>query len=1397
LKLTDTPEFQSLFKLVSTYAFTIVDLSYGITSNKKIELGYSIASPLLGVMVDDLKSKIPLEWLTQKYAGGRAESLEYRDAKETSEPSRERKVTACAPASEVPTTRGETMQARATGPAEGLMVGGSPGETGACERNVPVTASVDAFVASPVGSLASASASVQLEPTTQHAAIQHTAFQPHSPQPEKPPLALPARTAVSPFGLPAPGDHEISGASSGPSVLDFSPPQVFRNSQNSQDDRAAGACTQRTPRGQTDLRGGQEALAAKCATIGASSSEAQQAQGPAECPPEWGELVRSGSAGGRLDLLARTELTPQAALAAQAAQVPQAYSLSLPQPQVHHSGQKGSKSKRLSVDEADPQAFSGSFGDAPPPPASQEVRPADASLSGGATRPRPDSATNSPSHFPDDARAARGQAGKNASGDQIPRGKGLGASVSSSLPQAERADEAESSTAQRAAERVEQQAEQSHSFISRIYCSDEAHLYAILNMLTLSDAFRPYLVRDRSSIYPLNYLSSITFVLYEMRVLSHPPRYLVEVYFSQGESSDVFQMTKRNALPVDVPELLMRPVPFHIITGLNSRIFRQCRKQSGETLVTVLGIYRHADRSPKQRLKFCVDHEKLVYRLMLLLGVDMQAPKDLTIWADKDLKTLLQICDTIEGELRAQEQGDSEVCNMQVPAAMRQLDDEASGQQSTLSASVGPPGVPVPLAAPAPASPPFSPLGNELSQLTQNLLVFVNIVRARPPALKVQLKFPAPWRGTLKFTLIAKYGGIITRMGMRQAILCSSLMYQALCDGLALQKLTDERPTRPEANAKGALAMEYYNQYATGMKRFFQGASVYCNDEPRVRATAQSYVGELQELVDADIQFIRERISQEGVQPVLQTGRITEAGGALEPNGQFPKERVETGMGGEASSEGEFYRVCDMPQPEVSIPVSAPPCRPPCRMVLEGEIPEPSPSQTTPSRPHPVEELEAELQSLEDSVFDVTISELDLLSNVSKLARQIMNEEKAVLNKALNSTVNLANTSYRELDGGLRQVVRNVPHTAIEDIGVPATSLKIMKGLLRDLVDQYRALNADRAAKRMEAAHRRELEARQRLEAIERESAMSYCSSRFVGAETARLGDGNGGYGAVDVLSDFEGGETESLIGPGFSELVFVPADTRATSASSIEGELQDKLPDGETLEMVVLRLETVLENFNSGDSGTYDVSKISDIVDMLRYEILQHHSAQTPQIQATIKRAWDVSNALGKFTLSSEYGLTEFRKYAIGSLICDSLLDALVRDMGEPGLHLYFTSESHIYGLLNLLLYAPSSKCQLDKAAVQNLDFMSHFIIKVYSKGQSADISRIEVFWSSGSAHSPYKLDPTSNEPLLRIQTPILLGDDFSREDFAQLLSRNHKLVGEITDRFENGLDLLPVERV
>ncbi|XP_077483152.1 inositol hexakisphosphate and diphosphoinositol-pentakisphosphate kinase isoform X26 [Amblyomma americanum] len=209
----------------------------------------------------------------------------------------------------------------------------------------------------------------------------------------------------------------------------------------------------------------------------------------------------------------------------------------------------------------------------------------------------------------------------------------------------------------------------------------------------------------------------------------------------------------------------------------------------------------------------------------------------------------------------------------------------------------------------------------------------------------------------------------------------------------------------------------------------------------------------------------------------------------------------------------------------------------------------------------------------------------------------------------------------------------------------------------------------------------------------------------------------------------------------------------------------------GETWELMLRRWAKLEKDFKL-KNGKFDISKIPDVYDCIKYD-LQHNQHTLQFVHA--EELYLYAKALADVVIPQEYGLTLQEKLTIGLGICTPLLKKIRADLhrnidpaadetesvnrlnpqyshgvSSPGRHvrtrLYFTSESHIHSLLTVLRYGGLLDETKDEQwrrameyvnAVTELNYMTQIVIMLYedpTKDQhSEERFHVELHFSPG----------------------------------------------------------------
>ncbi|XP_077656137.1 inositol hexakisphosphate and diphosphoinositol-pentakisphosphate kinase 1 isoform X17 [Urocitellus parryii] len=229
------------------------------------------------------------------------------------------------------------------------------------------------------------------------------------------------------------------------------------------------------------------------------------------------------------------------------------------------------------------------------------------------------------------------------------------------------------------------------------------------------------------------------------------------------------------------------------------------------------------------------------------------------------------------------------------------------------------------------------------------------------------------------------------------------------------------------------------------------------------------------------------------------------------------------------------------------------------------------------------------------------------------------------------------------------------------------------------------------------------------------------------------------------------------------------------------------QLYHSETLELMLQRWSKLERDFRQ-KSGRYDISKIPDIYDCVKYDV-QHNGSLGLQGTAELLR---LSKALADVVIPQEYGISREEKLEIAVGFCLPLLRKILLDLQRthedesvnklhplysrgvlsPGRHvrtrLYFTSESHVHSLLSVFRYGglldETQDAQWQRAlaylsAISELNYMTQIVIMLYEDNTRDPLSEerfhvelhfspgVKGFEEEGSAPTGYGFRPASSE--------------------------------------------------
>ncbi|XP_076026288.1 inositol hexakisphosphate and diphosphoinositol-pentakisphosphate kinase 1 isoform X3 [Genypterus blacodes] len=207
------------------------------------------------------------------------------------------------------------------------------------------------------------------------------------------------------------------------------------------------------------------------------------------------------------------------------------------------------------------------------------------------------------------------------------------------------------------------------------------------------------------------------------------------------------------------------------------------------------------------------------------------------------------------------------------------------------------------------------------------------------------------------------------------------------------------------------------------------------------------------------------------------------------------------------------------------------------------------------------------------------------------------------------------------------------------------------------------------------------------------------------------------------------------------------------------------QLYHSETLELMLQRWSKLERDFRM-KNGRYDISKIPDIYDCIKYDT-QHNGSVGLEDTLELFR---LSRALADIVIPQEYGISKAEKLDIAQAYCVPLMKKIQLDLQRthedeavnklhplysrgvmsPGRHvrtrLYFTSESHVHSLLSVFRYGGLLNEEKDQqwqqamdylSAVTELNYMTQIVIMLYEDNNkdpsSEERFHVELHFSPG----------------------------------------------------------------
>jgi inositol hexakisphosphate/diphosphoinositol-pentakisphosphate kinase len=241
-----------------------------------------------------------------------------------------------------------------------------------------------------------------------------------------------------------------------------------------------------------------------------------------------------------------------------------------------------------------------------------------------------------------------------------------------------------------------------------------------------------------------------------------------------------------------------------------------------------------------------------------------------------------------------------------------------------------------------------------------------------------------------------------------------------------------------------------------------------------------------------------------------------------------------------------------------------------------------------------------------------------------------------------------------------------------------------------------------------------------------------------------------------------------------------------------------------ETFDLMLQRWEKLYKDFFHHESQLYDLTKVPDVYDMIRYDLFHNHHLNFPKIE----ELFELSSKFERCVVLQEYGIDKNDKRYIGNKMCGALLEKIKYDLlmsttqqyidhiqsqeinllkEDPMLYklddshaedlqinslqrcvrtrLYFTSESHIHTILNVFHYPPlNSIFSISKEGLEildsitNISYLSQIVIRLFEDRAEPQKYICELSFSSGTSEDPMNDTLHSITPYITISKAIPL---------------------------------------
>lgn len=222
-------------------------------------------------------------------------------------------------------------------------------------------------------------------------------------------------------------------------------------------------------------------------------------------------------------------------------------------------------------------------------------------------------------------------------------------------------------------------------------------------------------------------------------------------------------------------------------------------------------------------------------------------------------------------------------------------------------------------------------------------------------------------------------------------------------------------------------------------------------------------------------------------------------------------------------------------------------------------------------------------------------------------------------------------------------------------------------------------------------------------------------------------------------------------------------------------------------LRLMANRWEKLVEDFFNEEHQIFDTSKVPDVYDCVKYEAIHSIDICGDSKKFSdefLSPLYDLSKRLADIVIPLEYGIDSKQKLVIGEKICIRLFRSIIDNLElsssldadvKSRCFLYFTSESHINALRNLIVLSgiPVNGTVAKNLQSMELNYLSHCVFQVLKKPESSDPNDcfVRILFSPGAVESPlHSVDRSAKVPVVPVSAMAAIAPHVSLENLRKI---------------------------